>query len=182
MRVLLLSALGAITGVSTAFAVNFGSYGVPFIGGGVWVQGDAYFTVGRLFLTPAVDAGTVSAVANLQQVPLFLPSSAPTNYCHDSVHDACVLDENYGDTGWFGQNVGWGWTWGSHPFQGISMSVQRINLFYVPFPIPAQTAACHELGHAVGLRHRNGSCMQAASPPSLFYSSHDLAHLEDWFD
>ncbi|NUT35544.1 MAG: hypothetical protein HOV79_21030 [Hamadaea sp.] len=38
--------------------------------------------------------------------------------------------------------------------------------------------ACHEQGHALGLAHRDGSCMEQGYPkPTLNYSSHDRDHL-----
>lgn len=39
--------------------------------------------------------------------------------------------------------------------------------------------ACHENGHAVGLLHRSGSCMQQNYPkPMNDYSSHDISHID----
>jgi predicted Zn-dependent protease len=43
---------------------------------------------------------------------------------------------------------------------------------------------CHELGHAIGLAHRNSqlSCMMNPNSEVTYYSSHDLNHINsaDW--
>lgn len=42
----------------------------------------------------------------------------------------------------------------------------------------ARTWACHELGHTLGLLHRNEACMPATVPANQpGYSTHDIAHV-----
>jgi hypothetical protein len=40
-----------------------------------------------------------------------------------------------------------------------------------------RSAACEEVGHSLGLKHRNGSCMQDKDISLTTLSDHDIAHL-----
>lgn len=40
-----------------------------------------------------------------------------------------------------------------------------------------RSVACHEMGHSLGLLHRDGSCMAAGEDAAPYYSPHDKDHL-----
>jgi hypothetical protein len=101
-----------------------------------------------------------------------------TTYCSDPEHDLCVFDSDYGNNNLNGWNACAGSIIGQHPTQKCSVDWVRINLRYSP---PAQRIACHEMGHAVGLRHTSdqASCLKTtqAGGASQVLTEHDKAHL-----
>ncbi|GFH38028.1 hypothetical protein [Streptomyces pacificus] len=103
-----------------------------------------------------------------------------------STLDVLVTDYNYGSNG----AVGWveclsgSSTSGSHPYKRCDRQKLRLNGSYSSFYGNAhdrKSMACHEIGHTVGLRHRetDGSCMSNKHPSSIssLTSTHDDAHV-----
>lgn len=175
-------------GSSMAFATNWGSQGDaendwsdPDVNG-VWLTNNDNFWVGRWYLTTTYANGVDDAMEELDDVANgdFNTTTQSTTSCPDSTYDACVMDYNYGANGYNGWNQCAGTTSGSHPNQVCSVCYVRINTFYSP---PAKRIACHELGHAMGLRHTSSqsSCMKTTSSggTSSSLSFHDLGHILD---
>lgn len=179
--------LSLATGYATAAAAsNFGSRGTAGdsptgSNSGVWLTNNDYFRVARRGLQSPWREGVRDAVENdYETIPGWDAHSWDTSTCTDSAHDVCAYDSFYGNNGLNGWNSCRGSTSGSHPNQQCSLSIVRINKTYNP---PAQRIACHELGHAVGLRHAsNGwSCMKRSldGGTSSWLSDHDRGHLAD---
>lgn len=165
-------------GVGPAGATNFGSQGTPGSGGttnGVFLTNNKVFFIAKIGLTGSTAFGVDSAASDFNGVTDFSASSATDSVCSDAAYDACVFDENFGNNGFAAWNACAGSATGSHPNMQCSLSWVRINLHYF---VPLTQLACHELGHAVGLRHNSNtaSCVNTASSSSTL-SAHDEAHL-----
>ncbi|MFE7456088.1 matrixin family metalloprotease [Streptomyces sp. NPDC057554] len=103
-----------------------------------------------------------------------------------STLDVLVTDYNYGANG----VAGWveclpgSATSGNHPFKRCDRQKLRLNGSYPADYRDAhsrRSVACHEIGHTVGLRHREteGSCMSVKPPSKVspITSLHDDAHI-----
>lgn len=100
--------------------------------------------------------------------------------------DACGYDGSYESSGAGGESASW---WNTHLglarcFQSVSSTrCGEWNVYFDTADIPNLSLArrrslgCHELGHTVGLEHRNGGCMQNPISTNLSYSSHSLGHV-----
>jgi hypothetical protein len=166
---------------TTVLASNFGSQGTPGTGGltnGVWLTLDTTWSVTRVQLTTTYYNGVTSAIQTQCSPTELFVLLYTTTYCFDADHDLCLYDSNYGNNGVNGWNACAGSVIGQHPNQKCSVDWVRINLYYSP---PAQRIACHEMGHAVGLRHTSdqASCMKQTSEggTSQVLTQHDKDHL-----
>lgn len=162
-------------------ATNFGSQGTAGTGGlnnGVWLTLDTNWSVTRIQLTTTYYNGVTNAITSQYSPTDLFVFLYTTSYCFDAEHDLCVFDSDYGDIGINGWNACAGSLIDAHPIQKCSVDWVRINTHYGP---PAQRIACHEMGHAVGLRHTTdqGSCLKQTSEggTSEVLTLHDKAHL-----
>ncbi len=122
--------------------------------------------------------------------------TAAMTYAMDNVYTPLTdlhmaYDPNYDVRGFdytYGLNGAVGWVicppppvsqGGSHPNHWCYGQELRFNLSYGSY-YDTQTerrwVACHELGHTVGLRHHDGSCLNI-SGPVLTLDADDIAHL-----
>lgn len=101
--------------------------------------------------------------------------------CSSRYHRYCVFQVNAGNSGWAGQYHCQRPNAGSHPNITCDHAYIRINTYYED-RVSRIALACHELGHGVGLRHRDGNtCMNRASHPgiSTTLGDHDRAHINN---
>ncbi len=180
MSVALLAA--ALTIPVVAHSANVGSLGsagniLNHQINGVWFVPTSGWDVGRRDLTTTYSNGVAATISNSfgptrLNVGLFSPTSCGSTY------EVCVFDINYGNNGVLGWNQCVGTVVGADPLQTCSQQWVRINLDESP---PAQRIACHELAHAVGLRHtaEQASCVKATinGGNSSFLSGHDIEHI-----
>ncbi|MCA2219246.1 M57 family metalloprotease [Jidongwangia harbinensis] len=176
-----LLAVAVILGMagSPASATNFGSTGTPGTDGitnGVWFTPDRFWNVGLMSLEPDRNLPALRASVEDDYNVTDLDAFAITGSCAAASHDACVFDTPYGRNGVNGWNACAGTVSGSHPNQTCSLSYVRLNQTYT---WDVNNLACHELGHAVGLRHstETSSCMFAAASPATITTTHDRGHL-----
>jgi hypothetical protein len=156
------------TGVAaTAHGTNFG----------------AYYTNGRSMtfhysnLTTGFRDASNWARKNVMN-PTDLNTSTTSTFSMSN--DANVYDRDYGDTGWVGIV-----DCRSAASSTVCNSFRiRFNTSYRFTTAQRRYVACHEFGHAVGLKHRSStsSCMGTPLPGSptsaqLAWSSHDRNHV-----
>lgn len=162
-----------------ALATNFGSSA-----SGYRLAEDSYPGVAKLNLSYAASDGVNHTVINVYN-PTDLLGAILNNQtnCADSLgHDVCVLDANYGTTGWYGITECIGTSFGSHPNMRCTRSRVRLNLTYYSFwqNFPRHLV-CHEMGHSVGLQHRGSgsTCLYtpAFGPFPNYWDAHDNAHV-----
>lgn len=163
----LLLAIGVVAAATIAPAgANFGSSGSSGTSGttnGVWLTNNNNFVVGKRVLTSTYATGVNNTINNdYDNISGFTANAYTASSCSDASYDACVYDGNYQDNGFNGWNQCAGSTSGSHPNRQCSVTYVKINEYYSP---PATRIACHELGHSVGLRHKNvtASCLMQTS-------------------
>lgn len=175
-------ALTARSMVGRVVGADFGSSGTAGTSGttnGVWLTNNNFFAVGQRVLTSTYAGGVDDTIDNdYDNVNDFDATTYATSACTDSKFDACVYDWNYGDNGLNGWNACAGATIGSHPSQQCTVTWARINTYYSR---PATRIACHELGHAGGLRHKmvTSSCLMKTSDggTSSVLNGNDEYHL-----
>lgn len=169
-----------------ALASNFGSGGTPGTGGttnGVWLTPNANWAVAEVNLTAGYSTQLLNTLV-ADYAPTDLNVNGPnavTSCTGSSPWDLCVFDSNYGDNGLYGWNACAGSVAGSHPNQTCSLDWVRLNLFPPLTNNLRRSNACHEVGHAVGLRHpaagtNTTSCM-VVEIINLSLSGHDRNHL-----
>jgi hypothetical protein len=179
LAAVVLAASLAVEQPSPVTATNFGSTCcVGAFSNGVWLTPETTWQVNRDSLTTTYYNGVTNAITS-QYSPTDLSVFLYTSInCADVDYDLCVFDFDYGDNGMNGWNSCVGVTTGSDPNKTCSLDWVRINQFFSP---PAQRIACHEMGHAVGLRHTSdqGSCMKRTvdGGDSEVLTSHDKGHL-----
>lgn len=171
----LLAALLSVIQASPAAASNFGSGN-----DGIYLAEDSYPLVARLNLSGAFVAAVDYTSASVYN-PTDLSSSVVGNQtnCVDSLgHDVCAFDYTYGATGWLGIYDCIGSFSGAHPDMRCSRGRVRFNLTYPDTAANAESLACHEMGHAVGLRHTylTSSCLVQDGFP-VNWNAHDIAHV-----
>lgn len=162
-----------------AGATNQGSTGVPGVGGtnsGVWWTPDATWRVAKASLNTYFTPVTNSLLNDYNPTDLAVLQYTTTS----CTQETCAMDSDYGNNGLFGWNACYpGATSGSHPNQTCSNDWVRYNTNGSLPALSANVVACHELGHAVGLRHTAAnSCMRnnpLPSNPDL--TDHDRGHI-----
>ena len=163
-------------------ASNFGSQGP--VGGtgttnGVFLQLNRDVSVELVSLTNTYTGGVTYALDSVYNPTVLNINRYFVTSCTYS-RDICVFDNNYGDNGLAGWNACNGEQLNGHPNMKCGEQLSRINTYYSP---SARPISCHELGHAMGLRHTtdSASCMRNA-PSSSTLTSHDRAHINGWYD
>lgn len=100
--------------------------------------------------------------------------------CHSQYHRICLFEGDYGNSGWAGNYECQRGVRGAHPRKTCDFSYVRVNSYYRG-DIKEIKVACHELGHAVGLRHRPSgdlsSCMKQGYPAKNTLDGHDRARI-----
>lgn len=131
-------------------------------GGGIYWTNNTNWTTSACYLHSDTILSLNSAMATYRGTDL---NGNHTSSCSYS-KDLRVHDYNYGDTGWLGIAECVGSTYGSDPNAVCNSHRVRINERNIT-PYNATVARsvynlCHEVGHAVGLRHwnNNGTCLQ----------------------
>lgn len=164
-------------------ASNFGSAGDVGAGGttnGVFLTDGADWRVARRSLATANSTAVANAASDYSATSLNAFVSSPTS-CTDASHDVCVFDSAYGNNGFVGWNACAGVASGNHAGMTCSLNYVRFNQTYSFDPLGL---ACHELGHAVGLRHDTATdtCMHTPTSSARRYLSvHDRDNLNWWY-
>lgn len=161
---------------------NQGSSGMPGVTGltgGIWWAPAATWEISKNSLQTDYFNGVTSALNQAYSPTDLTILQSTTTSCIVS-GDMCAMDSDYGDNGVFGWNACYpGSTAGNHPNQTCNNDWVRLNTHYVPPTY--QYNACHEIGHATGLRHNldQSSCVKRAidGGDSLVISNHDAGHL-----
>lgn len=183
----LASVLGAfalvLVGILPAAASNFGSqgpdYGVGPNQSGVYLLPSATMTVKPVNLT--ANNRTALGQANTNSyAPTALVVSTGANDGNCVSDRICVFDGAYGNIGYYGWNNCRGNVSGSHPNKKCTQ--QHIFLNTSSTPPNRERLLCHEMGHAVGLRHTAyaGTCMTTLidnSTSNTIRSGHEGQHI-----
>jgi hypothetical protein len=175
------AALGSVVAVvpaSHAFAgADFGSQTANPQSGVYLTPDDNNWVVSGWSLnTPVTVSNVAYAVVttygSTDMNPTWIPYAANCN-----ATDLCVIDDNSGDTGWWGRtSCVYGTVSGTDPNAICSQTtlVQLNTYVGTYYPSGAGSSrynTCHEIGHTIGLRHRTGvlnsgggqSCMRTAA-------------------
>jgi hypothetical protein len=181
----LIVALLVALSAQAVVASNQGSSGIPGVNGlnnGVWWTPDKDWEVAKVSLASDYFGGVTGALIDAYNPTDVTTFQSTTTSCITSA-DTCAFDSDYGDNGAYGWNACYpGSTDGvPHPNQSCSNDWVRLNVHYVPPGGGYQYNACHELGHAIGLRHNDNqdSCVKQAGlgGDSPTISAHDAGHL-----
>lgn len=166
-----------------ASASNYGSqgpdYGVGPNQSGVYLLPSATMTVKPVQLT--ANNRTALGQANTNSyVPTDLVVSTGANDMNCVTHRICVFDGAYGNIGWYGWNNCRGNASGPHPNKTCSQ--QHVFLNTSQTPPNRQRLLCHEVGHAVGLRHTSflATCMTTEiddGTSNTIRTNHEAQHL-----
>ena len=137
---------------------------------------DQYVTVAKMFLTNQMDFA-VEFNVNFNWNPTDINSNGWI-WVNDSGKEADVYDANYSAT-WYGK-----WTCLDFDWSVCRNSKVQINMSYGPYTdTEAKSLVCEEMGHAVGLAHREvnySSCMKRPVCWSCTFlgDPHDVDHLD----
>lgn len=122
------------------------------------------------------------------------PTDVNTQYDNflDSLTDVVVRDQQY-DTycgyTWYNPSIGQGGTIGLAVCDSVvspganwkcEQHTVRINLWYTASAglFDRRSLACHENGHTLGLKHRDGGCMKTDAPhDTTNFATHDRDHV-----
>lgn len=147
------------------------------------------------------------SLAQNQSHWIYRDSSLPSNLSSDILWALNSLDTGSDimllDTAWqaFADVRAWSWSWGveypagwvncpssgttseSHPSMscfGQDMHLNASRTEFYDTQGERRFAVCHELGHTMGLKHRQSEsgCMQQGNLSVNQYTSHDIAHLD----
>lgn len=178
------ASLALVVGMANAASAdNFGSQGRPGTGAtnsGVWLTEDRAFSVGYRNLEASTSDAMADAIEGSYQPTDLEVSHGSASSCPDRTFDTCVYDSDYGDNGLLGWNACAGTIRDAHPAQRCSLTWIKINLHYAG--ADTMRVACHELGHAVGLRHslELGSCMEEGWGFDTL-TAHDQSHINETY-
>lgn len=136
---------------------------------------DQYVTVSKMFLTSQM-AWAVDFNVSQNWNPTDINSSGFV-WVNDSGTESDVYDANYSGT-WSGK-----WTCLDFDWSVCKTAKVQINLTYGPYTdLQATSLVCEEMGHAVGLAHREvnySSCMKRpVCWECSFLATHDTDHLD----
>jgi hypothetical protein len=133
------------------------AHGIAYSGSGIYWTIDSSWNVSGINLESQTSASATTAVWNIYG-PTDLSPSWQTGICSGTI-DLCIYDIDLGDTGYFGIAECTGTVSGLDPQAKCSRHRVRINLWSgAPAGVAKSTYnLCHEIGHAVALRHWNNS-------------------------
>lgn len=156
-----------------------GSAGTTGTNSGVSLLPDSNMSVKRVNLTPNYSTAVNTVVTNQFNPTDLVATVEANNETCARTSRVCAFDSNYGNNGLYGWTACNYGSVGSNPTRTCAHQWVRFNEAYTP---PSyQRLVCHELAHAVGLRHgsQTSSCVYSpiddANTAAL--TAHDIAHI-----